>query len=68
VQPITDELEVRPAAPDEAERMVDLLVLAFARDPNPANVSLYRRHGFEVICTVQVGDAPPIFPMLREPR
>lgn len=42
--------------------------LAYLESTNPANVSLYRRHGFEVIATIQVGDAPPVFPMLREPR
>jgi hypothetical protein len=31
-------------------------------------VPLYRRHGFEVLGTIQIGDAPPIAPMLREPR
>jgi len=31
-------------------------------------VSLYPRHGFEVIGTIQVGDAPPIFPMVRQPH
>lgn len=42
--------------------------LAYLESTNPANVSLYRRHGFELMDTIQVGDAPPIFPMLREPR
>ena len=34
----------------------------------PANIPLYRRHGFEVLGTIQVEDAPPLFPMLRQPR
>jgi GNAT superfamily N-acetyltransferase len=32
---------------------------------NPQNISLYARHGFELIGTIQVGSSPPIFPMLR---
>jgi hypothetical protein len=35
---------------------------------NPANIPLYRRHGFEMIGQIQVDDAPPLFPMLRRPR
>ena len=41
---------------------------AYLESTNPANVSLYERHGFEVMATIQVGDAPPIFPMLRARR
>jgi ribosomal protein S18 acetylase RimI-like enzyme len=29
---------------------------------------LYRRHGFELLGTIQVGSSPPLFPMLRRPR
>ena len=32
------------------------------------NISLYRRHGFEVVAEIQVGSSPPIFPMLRRRR
>ncbi len=35
---------------------------------NPRNISLYERHGFEVIRTVQAGNSPVIHPMLRVPR
>jgi ribosomal protein S18 acetylase RimI-like enzyme len=42
--------------------------LAYLESTNPANLSLYRRHGFEVLTTIQIGAAPPVFPMLREPR
>ncbi len=42
--------------------------LAYLESTNPANLSLYRRHGFEVLTTIQIGDVPPVFPMLREPR
>jgi ribosomal protein S18 acetylase RimI-like enzyme len=41
---------------------------AYLESSNPRNVSLYQRHGFEVIGEIQVGSSPPIFPMLRTPR
>lgn len=41
---------------------------AYLESSNPANVSLYRRHGFEVIREIRVGSAPPVIPMLRVPR
>jgi GNAT superfamily N-acetyltransferase len=41
---------------------------AYLESTNPRNVSLYRRHGFEPIGTIQVGSAPPIVPMLRRAR
>jgi hypothetical protein len=33
-----------------------------------ANVPLYERHGFRVVKTIQIDDAPPFFPMLRDAR
>jgi ribosomal protein S18 acetylase RimI-like enzyme len=42
--------------------------LAYLESTNPRNLSLYIRHGFEIITTIQVGDSPPVFPMLRKPR
>jgi ribosomal protein S18 acetylase RimI-like enzyme len=42
--------------------------LAYLESSNPKNISLYKRHGFEVLGTIQVGTSPPIFPMLRRPR
>jgi hypothetical protein len=30
--------------------------------------SLYERHGFEIVDTIQVGSSPSIFPMVRHPR
>ena len=42
--------------------------LAYLESSNPANLSLYRRHGFEQIGTIQAGSSPPLFPMVREPR
>jgi ribosomal protein S18 acetylase RimI-like enzyme len=41
---------------------------AYLESSNPRNISLYQRHGFEVLGTIQIGDSPPVFPMLREPR
>jgi GNAT superfamily N-acetyltransferase len=42
--------------------------LAYLESSNPRNLSLYIRHGFELIGTIQAGDSPPMFPMLRKPR
>jgi ribosomal protein S18 acetylase RimI-like enzyme len=42
--------------------------LAYLESTNPRNISLYQRHGFEVLGTIQVGTSPPLFPMLRKPR
>jgi ribosomal protein S18 acetylase RimI-like enzyme len=41
---------------------------AYLESTNPENISLYERHGFEVVGTIQVGAAPPLFPMVRQPR
>jgi len=41
---------------------------SYLESSNPANVPLYRRHGFEVIREIRVGGSPPVFPMLRAPR
>ena len=38
---------------------------AYLESTNSANTSLYRRFGFEQLAEVQVGAAPPRFPMLR---
>ncbi len=42
--------------------------LAYLESTNRSNIPLYERHGFEVLGTIQVGNGPPIFPMLRKPR
>ena len=42
--------------------------LAYLESSNPRNNPLYERHGFEVLGTIQVGDSPPLWPMLRKPR
>ena len=41
--------------------------LAYLESSNPTNISLYERHGFELLGTIQVKTSPPIFPMLRKP-
>lgn len=40
---------------------------AYLENSNPANTRLYEQHGFEVVGTVKVADAPLILPMLRRP-
>jgi GNAT superfamily N-acetyltransferase len=47
---------------DEARRP------AYLESSNPRNLSLYERHGFEVIREIRVRGAPPLFPMLRPSR
>jgi ribosomal protein S18 acetylase RimI-like enzyme len=42
--------------------------LAYLESTNPKNIPLYKRHGFEVLGTIQVGSSPPIYPMLRMPE
>lgn len=41
---------------------------AYLESTNPRNVSLYKRHGFEVVGEIRVGEALVITPMLRRPR
>jgi ribosomal protein S18 acetylase RimI-like enzyme len=43
-------------------------VAAYLESTNPANITLYQRHGFELRGTIQVGSAPPLFPMFRPAR
>lgn len=43
-------------------------VPAYLESTNPRNISLYRRHGFERLGTIQAGSSPPLVPMLRKPR
>ncbi len=41
---------------------------AYLEASNPAYISFYERHGFELLGTIQVGASPPIFPMIRQPQ
>jgi ribosomal protein S18 acetylase RimI-like enzyme len=43
-------------------------LLAYLESSNPRNISLYERHGFEVMGTIQVGSSPKLTPMSRKPR
>lgn len=43
-------------------------VPAYLESSNPRNISLYLRHGFEIIGNIQVGSSPTLVPMLRRPR
>jgi GNAT superfamily N-acetyltransferase len=42
--------------------------LAYLESSNPRNITLYERHGFEVMGEIKVGSAPLVTPMLRQPR
>jgi ribosomal protein S18 acetylase RimI-like enzyme len=42
--------------------------LAYLEASSAESSRLYRRHGFELLGTIQVGSSPPLFPMLRRPR
>jgi ribosomal protein S18 acetylase RimI-like enzyme len=42
--------------------------LAYLESSNPRNISLYERHGFEALGSIQVGSSPTLVPMLRHPR
>jgi ribosomal protein S18 acetylase RimI-like enzyme len=43
-------------------------VAAYLESSNPRNVSLYQRHGFEILGEIQAGSSPRVVPMLRKPR
>ena len=43
-------------------------VAAYLESSNPANLTLYRRHGFEQTGVIQAGSSPEMYPMLRRPR
>lgn len=42
--------------------------LAYLDSTNPKNIPLYERFGFKLLDTIQIGDHPPVYPMLRQPR
>ena len=39
----------------------------YLESSNAKNISLYQRHGYEIMGEIKVGDCPVITPMLREP-
>ncbi|QEC51927.1 acetyltransferase (GNAT) family protein [Anseongella ginsenosidimutans] len=53
----------------EALKVVDRDgLIAYLESSNPKNISLYERHGFEVIGEIQSGSSPVLRPMLRRAR
>ena len=42
--------------------------LAYLESTTPANIPFYKRHGFELLGTIQIGASLTFFPMLRHPR
>lgn len=40
---------------------------AYLESSNPRNITLYQRHGFEILGRIQVGSSPVLTPMLRKP-
>ncbi len=49
-----------------ALEIVDRTALpTFLESSNPKNISLYERHGFEVVGRIQTGSSPPVHPMIR---
>ena len=54
---------------NEALKIVDRDgLIAYLESSNPKNVSLYERHGFEVIGEIQSGSSPIVRPMIRKAR
>jgi len=43
-------------------------IAAYLEATKPANIPFYKRFGFEVVKTIQVGSSPPITPMFRAAR
>lgn len=41
---------------------------AYLESTNPANLSLYKHHGFRQIGEMQAGSSPVIYPMIRNPQ
>jgi len=53
----------------EALKVIDAQgKLAYLQSSNPQNISLYLRHGFEVMGEIQVGSSPVMTPMKRIPQ
>lgn len=50
------------------ERIDSAGLPAYLESTNPANITLYQRHGFETTGTIQAGESPKIYPMYREAR
>lgn len=50
------------------EQCDHLKQLAYLEASSKQNRSLYERHGFETMGSIQVGNSPELFPMIRQPR
>lgn len=42
--------------------------IAYLESSNPLNISLYARHGFEILGMIREDTMPPLIPMVRNPR
>lgn len=42
-------------------------ITGYLESSNPQNISLYLRHGFEIMGEIQIDDSPIITPMVRQP-
>lgn len=69
VDPAYQGTGVGSALMSEALKAVDQDgLIAYLESSNPRNISLYERHGFEVIGEIQSGRSPVLHPMLRRAR
>ncbi len=69
VDPAHQGAGVGSALMSEALKAVDRDgLIAYLESSNPKNVSLYERHGFEIIGEIQSGSSPVVRPMLRRAR
>jgi ribosomal protein S18 acetylase RimI-like enzyme len=69
VDPVHQSSGIGSALMTEALKAVDRDgLIAYLESSNPRNISLYQRHGFEVIGEIQSGNSPTVRPMLRKAR
>ena len=69
VDPVHQGAGIGSALMTEALKAVDRDgSIAYLESSNPRNISLYQRHGFEVIGEIQSGNSPVLRPMLRKAR
>ncbi len=43
-------------------------LIAYLESSNPRNISLYERHGFEIMGKIQAGTLPTLYLVIREAR
>ena len=41
---------------------------AYLESTNRANLTLYQRYGFDLLNEIQIGNSPPVYTMIRQPR